>query len=80
MRRKTTSPRRKDLPVTLHDELVQILEVLGNEWKSTQELADEVNRRGNYKKKMALPLRHSRYTVELDSTSASLRNPDRGSG
>jgi DNA phosphorothioation-dependent restriction protein DptH len=37
--------------VTLHDELRDILEANRNQWMTTQELADEVNGRGRYRKK-----------------------------
>ena len=37
--------------ITLHEELVEILHNQGNRWMTTQELADEVNRRGRYLKK-----------------------------
>jgi hypothetical protein len=39
--------------ITLHEELVAILNEHGNHWMTTQELADQVNRRGRYHKRDA---------------------------
>ena len=37
-------------PITLHDELADILREHANPWMTTEELAAEVNLRGNYRK------------------------------
>jgi HB1, ASXL, restriction endonuclease HTH domain len=38
-------------PLTLHEALVRVLEDHGNEWMSAREMANEVNRRGLYRKR-----------------------------
>ena len=41
---------------TLHMEIGEILRSNGNKWMSTQEVADQVNNRGNYRKKDRSPV------------------------
>jgi hypothetical protein len=43
-------------PKTLHEALAQILEEHGNRWMTVRELADEVNRRGLYRKRDSTPV------------------------
>lgn len=42
--------------ISLHDELRDIFFEQGNRWRTTTELADEVNARGRYKKKDGSPI------------------------
>ena len=41
---------------TLHVEIGEILRAESNNWMSTQEIADQVNRRQNYRKKDGSPV------------------------
>ena len=45
--------------MTLHDALARVLEDIGNEWMSARELADEVNRRGLYRKRDGSPVENN---------------------
>ena len=38
-------------PVTLHEEMADILREHGSRWMTTQEIADEVNLHGRYRKR-----------------------------
>jgi hypothetical protein len=53
--------------MTLHDALARVLEDIGNEWMTARELADEVNRRGLYRKRDGSP-------VEVNQVHARTNN------
>src|SRR5215510_5278715 len=55
--------------MTLHEALVRVLEDNGNEWMSARELADEVNRRGLYRKRDGT-------AVEVNQVHARAKNYD----
>jgi len=55
--------------MTLHEALARVLEDIGNEWMSARELADEVNRRGLYRKRDGSP-------VEVNQVHARTNNYD----
>ena len=50
-RRATRQPSIRDGQPTLHEEIRQILLSYRNRWMTTREIADEVNRRGCYRKR-----------------------------
>jgi hypothetical protein len=54
-------------PLTLHEALARVLEDAGNEWMTARELADEVNRRGLYRKRDGS-------TVEVNQVHARTNN------